>query len=133
MVTLLLFLIACCVRRGSSGIKLTHRDTYNPSIRKFRALLKRTYHSFSYRRFSYLLHACKHVRLPNFDFDVPPVEEEAPPYHPITWLQLARNICDWTKDYLREAFAEDPAGEGKRNVVVIVLSVQTLESNSSHT
>ncbi|XP_078576451.1 uncharacterized protein LOC144862058 [Branchiostoma floridae x Branchiostoma japonicum] len=60
-------------------------------------------------RFSYLLHACKHVRLPNFDFDVPPVEEEAPPYHPITWLQLARNIRDWTKDYLREAFAEDPA------------------------
>ncbi|XP_035673499.1 uncharacterized protein LOC118413938 isoform X2 [Branchiostoma floridae] len=60
-------------------------------------------------QFSYLLHACKHVRLPNFDFDVPPVEEEAPPYHPITWLQLARNIRDWTKDYLREAFAEDPA------------------------
>eukprot|EP00058_Branchiostoma_floridae_P023070 XP_002608560.1 hypothetical protein BRAFLDRAFT_128827 [Branchiostoma floridae] len=60
-------------------------------------------------RFSYLLHACKHVRLPNFDFDVPPVEEEAHPYHPITWLQLARNIRDWTKDYLREAFAEDPA------------------------
>ncbi|XP_078586789.1 uncharacterized protein LOC144868441 isoform X3 [Branchiostoma floridae x Branchiostoma japonicum] len=60
-------------------------------------------------QFSYLLHACKHVRLPNFDFDVPPVEEEAPPYHPITWLQLARNIRDWTKDYLCEAFAEDPA------------------------
>eukprot|EP00058_Branchiostoma_floridae_P023069 XP_002608559.1 hypothetical protein BRAFLDRAFT_98903 [Branchiostoma floridae] len=60
-------------------------------------------------QFSYLLHACKYARLPNFDFDVPPVEEEAPPYHPITWLQLARNIRDWTKDYLREAFAEDPA------------------------
>eukprot|EP00058_Branchiostoma_floridae_P023066 XP_002608556.1 hypothetical protein BRAFLDRAFT_98906 [Branchiostoma floridae] len=43
--------------------------------------------------FSYLLHACKHVRLPNFDFDVPPVEEEAPPYRalPPCYLASAEN------------------------------------------
>ncbi|XP_019623038.1 PREDICTED: uncharacterized protein LOC109469096 [Branchiostoma belcheri] len=57
--------------------------------------------------FSYLVRSCFRLRQPSEDFDVPP-EEPPPPYIPITWLQLARNIRDWTTDYLREASSEDP-------------------------
>ncbi|CAH1257219.1 Hypp1795 [Branchiostoma lanceolatum] len=57
-------------------------------------------------RFPYLVKSCLRLRFPSTEFDVP--VEEAPPYHPITWLELARNIRDWTKDYLREALSEEP-------------------------
>ncbi|CAH1257298.1 Hypp1810 [Branchiostoma lanceolatum] len=56
------------------------------------------------QRFPYLVKSCLRLRFPSTEFDVP--VEEAPPYHPITWLELARNIRDWTKDYLREALSD---------------------------
>ncbi|XP_066276540.1 uncharacterized protein [Branchiostoma lanceolatum] len=57
-------------------------------------------------RFPYLVKSCLRLRFPSTEFDVP--VEEAPPFHPITWLELARNIRDWTKDYLREVLSEEP-------------------------